>query len=1595
MNTKTTFLSIAFSMAMLGANAQQDTIEYKGHTLYEQLDTSLLHTDFLIDRAIAAGPSFFNSDGILDGESPTPKAYETLDNLWFINEAAVALKPVPPIGEVMDSIRAGYSESEAYPILVGRFQYDRIKEYALDSNLLEISDTVLVEGDNTSESPYETGIYVGAGVLDSVLLGHSSFVLRPSFFYTNMPMPDSIQIDFGDGQGFRDIQFNQPISPSYGDYTADYDGKTANVKIRFKTTGSSGSTVHTTQYQMSFFFCKDDPSVPIPSKPPWTTGPPNWGQGTISAQTSVFGTGLAQGNAYVHYRKNPDAGEENLFHKPVIVVEGIDFGSHSSLIAQRCYRNGSFGWYQLWGSDQGDYPELGNMPQLLNDLHNQNYDIIMLDFKDGATDIRNNAHLLVELIQKINQYKTPDAEPNVVIGASMGGVVARYALAYMEQNNLNHCTRLYASFDAPHKGAYISLGAQYWLDFLANNRVEPASEAKDRLNQLARPAAKQLLKYNFWQSNRTNKWAYLPLSLRVLYRPIYLVDGESQEHVNFFNELNNLGYPQNLKKIAVANGSKLRADQGFQAGSKLYEMQAFGHVVVAVAGLEGEFWDLGGSTLCEGEIATVKFGFKKREATTYSNTLSNPPVIDRAPGGQRALVQEVKESMDEADLSIMTLNYNTALHSKQCFIPTISALDVNTTDYFYDVDDGIENETLPTPFDDVYAPNLNTLHVEITDGTITGRGDNIDYSKAKIYAGGGVSNTVLTGTYNYGEEFNNLVHHEEVKNGGLLFLYNNFADSQSGNTPPSGGQQDYRLGNGCTGQDLEISNNGELIIGEAAAGNRADFYISKDSKLTIANGGKLTIEDNSNLIIEEGAEFEFEDGATIELLNPDSKITFQGKITVDDNATFTFTGNGHLVFDQDIPWNGGDQPYDDFWDIGTNAEFTLVGSSGQTMLEAHREVHLAMEPGGNTFREVNLSLGDIKLAGTGFIQCFSPLNMSFVDIDALDPAQPHGGFRLHHGSGFSHYIQSNKMKNGSLGLAVFGYGASTPVVIGVCVFEDCTTGLKMERIGSSVFSCAFVNNSTGAYAYNPLGSSKISTSLFDQNGTGLRIFAATGGTYTSQGCTYSKNHNGAYLTELESFKATCNIFEDQTFAGIQVSNSIAYLNNTNSGNKFYNNQNGIYLTGSPSETGLFLNNGNNIFNLGNAGAGLSYNSQPTKTYIYGSFWQEPPLSTYNTNDEILADYNLMPLITYQTPPGELCCPTVLPVDIHILDFQGGVATKEQIQIDIPNNQANNTCDNITVDDPIGELGLLTESGSSGPPICCGAYQGDNLREALLDAADSISTDEEVFNDLFATYQLYEAVIHVNHDQTNDTKELQLRLGYELLMRAYGNAFKHGQLMHSENDEPTEDDTTAKVIEVIDDFVTQLDTSLVSYDALKFKFYLDRALVLRLGGFLDLAIADLNAMEYWADEDELQRIGYWKCVCTAEQTFWDNGGENVDQLQMELESCDIQFAGFNFKTLPSSNSELVFQKFSPSERVELVDVFPQPARSSFTVELNEPFAGQVKMELLTVDGALVQVQDLNWQGKRREVSAKNLASGIYILKLNFGGGRFLKEKITIE
>lgn len=317
-----------------------------------------------------------------------------------------------------------------------------------------------------------------------------------------------------------------------------------------------------------------------------------------------------------------------------------------------------------------------NAQNTLECLRSLGYDFIVIDYDEGGNYIEHNAYLLAKVIEWVNTVKaTP--EKNVVFGPSMGGLVARYALTYMENQNINHDTRLFISFDSPQYGANVPLGLQYmiryWKEYLLGN------DAAEKFKILETPAARQMLLYHIINTRETGFISPDPL------------------RISFEQNLHALGdWPAKLRKIAISNGSgnglfQLKNDNvtRLQPGDKIMDFSV-------TASIFSRVWALP-------DVVSTRIARCKAGADTDPNdyTVSGTRPFDNMPGGYRGFTGEMKDVT------------NTAGAFKQCFIPTFSALAIATNENYYSprFDPDVMNKT---PFDAIYFPVENQGHVTIT-----------------------------------------------------------------------------------------------------------------------------------------------------------------------------------------------------------------------------------------------------------------------------------------------------------------------------------------------------------------------------------------------------------------------------------------------------------------------------------------------------------------------------------------------------------------------------------------------------------------------------------------------------------------------------------------------------------------------------------------------------------------------------------------------------------------------------------------------------------------------------------------------------------------
>jgi hypothetical protein len=104
------------------------------------------------------------------------------------------------------------------PIVVINMAAQKIKLNAIDSNWLQIIDSsYYVDVANRSQSPYETKeIFASSPWIEKLSGDDFIFYVGDQFYFSNdADMPDSITIDFGNGEGTKNYAWNTSIAVHY------------------------------------------------------------------------------------------------------------------------------------------------------------------------------------------------------------------------------------------------------------------------------------------------------------------------------------------------------------------------------------------------------------------------------------------------------------------------------------------------------------------------------------------------------------------------------------------------------------------------------------------------------------------------------------------------------------------------------------------------------------------------------------------------------------------------------------------------------------------------------------------------------------------------------------------------------------------------------------------------------------------------------------------------------------------------------------------------------------------------------------------------------------------------------------------------------------------------------------------------------------------------------------------------------------------------------------------------------------------------------------------------------------------------------------
>jgi hypothetical protein len=1056
---KKVILLYCLLMAGMATQAQTDSGSWlpSYQAVFNKLDLAFLSTNILLDRSLPMGKANYFGGNVDAEPCNLPILKELYHEVYFASYNTISMKHP----DEMFSTAGNYIDQDIIPLAFNWFKYNTIKGDAVDNNWLAWNtSSELTDVAGRSTNPYtEESLFAFTPLKDMVLPNKTyQLYFTSEFFLTNFTsIPQSIQINLANGQGWQSINLGDKLSISF-EANAVYS-----IEIQMVVEGKTWKAKSTIQA------LKPD-KVPDFSK--FIGLPIIMNENRRALVSGTFGNE----NGVMH----------TCIRKPFIIIDGIDFGqaghqddpnvwSIGNDLAYKGYydkenlRCNSRGFVNLLNPIQYEEPQWANFPQMIKQLNDQGYDVLFLDFYNGADYIGANAQLFKELIKRLYEDGViTDGSPNavnaclcedaVVMGPSMGGQVARYALTQMEQEGINHHTRLNISFDSPHKGANIPIGVQCEAYFFKDQKG-PAKEAVNR--KLSRPATKELLLvHGDAEHFRTGKGMEMTHELRT----------------DFINDLANMGnYPKKCRNVAISNGSKDLTDLKSLTpnGSKFCEFnqtkkKAFKVIINA--------WSIPGNLSEWGDYPAPFSIAEVRKPTTSSGIASHKifnegyflPFFDNCPG---SISNEIKTLATSVENNGKIIGDLTVPHQNFTFIPSISALDINTGEgnVNYNIGDNLKFPSQPSinnyPFSAYFSPiKLNEAHTEISvdgQGGNPNRKGNSNWILNEI---GIAANTLqpnlpyFDGTttynaYNFADPRYTYLYSVVIGSNGVLNVNKEKLTSAYNNITIVPVTTSYfTIKTPLCPSNVVVDNGGMLEIGDdnQPMNNKGVVIIAKGSTLTLKTGSTLRIHFGSRLIIEDQAKLVIEPGAIIDLVGSESILEIRGTLELMPSASLETNGGIVLFKNTDV---------NNAMDIVAHGN-NKVKFYGDMNKEKRLEVQNATLYLDANITEVSIDHAGVELGDDVQLEFEGKVKLNYSKFSHSNSNNPTAfwkGLLLSKQTGSDLNFNQTTFDQAQVALD-FSYNTSSSQISGLSklTFNNCYTGIYTKEGGIMINSSKFI-----------------------------------------------------------------------------------------------------------------------------------------------------------------------------------------------------------------------------------------------------------------------------------------------------------------------------------------------------------------------------------------------------------------------------------------------------------------------------------------------------------------------------------------------------------
>lgn len=512
-----------------GQNGATDFLQQR-KAIFEDLDKREVTTGFLSDYALDLIP-LDRYNGILQDSAFSDFASQTL---LFLTLASAHFKEekqeAPDFGQYLKRCQA--APENALSLLL--YQYNYIDRQALQRRKIEIQNRK-IKSKVPQSSLYREEFLISLAPKKVVWNSLDvSYYLPSNMVFSNVNQKIThCWVQFEEKKGFHPLYPEQRVNYRYSS-----EGR---KKLTFKLRLSDGKTLYS----------QTNILIRLPKSETRSEEQPDHHE-VVQIPASEKHSG---GRLLMRYARN-----KSKLVKPLIIAEGYDL---SALLPK--FKQGLSYFLEMFKKNT-----------YKNFIKTEDLDIVYLDYNNGVDDIWRNAELMKEAIRYVNRLKEGN-HPNIVLGYSMGGVVAATALRQMEIAKEEHDTWKYISLDAPHHGATIPYG----ILAMAEHFVEEKGFLKNVLDLVEKmaPGAKIDIFSYLPQGIRGTLSAVgkAPATLQLLIRTPF--DLTSQKHDEFYKSYRQLGLPQKTTNVAFSNGT-LKSKRLYPIGSPI--LKARGNAMIGL-----------------------------------------------------------------------------------------------------------------------------------------------------------------------------------------------------------------------------------------------------------------------------------------------------------------------------------------------------------------------------------------------------------------------------------------------------------------------------------------------------------------------------------------------------------------------------------------------------------------------------------------------------------------------------------------------------------------------------------------------------------------------------------------------------------------------------------------------------------------------------------------------------------------------------------------------------------------------------------------------------------------------------------------------------